>query len=73
MSTSSLQAEKTVYSSLTLFFNTKLNVECMMVVSEIEDELLEEMDVSLLGKKQDIDGESEDDSEKKLVMVNEEG
>ncbi|GJT51795.1 hypothetical protein Tco_0977952 [Tanacetum coccineum] len=44
-----------------------------MVVMEIEDGLLEEMKVSHFGKEQDIDGESEDDSEKKLVMVNEEG
>ncbi|GJQ92423.1 hypothetical protein Tco_0003562 [Tanacetum coccineum] len=39
--------------------------ECRMVVKEIEDGLLEEME-------QDIGGESEDDKEKKLVMVNEE-
>nr|GEY33460.1 hypothetical protein [Tanacetum cinerariifolium] len=50
-----------------------------MVVKEIEDRLLEEMEVSHVGKEfglwfeQDIDGESEDDNEKKLVVVNEEG
>nr|GFA90617.1 hypothetical protein [Tanacetum cinerariifolium] len=44
-----------------------------MVVKEIEDGLLEEMDMSHFGKEQDIDGESEDGNEKKLVMVNEEG
>ncbi|GJT13488.1 hypothetical protein Tco_0860530 [Tanacetum coccineum] len=51
-----------------------------MVVKEIKDGLLEEMETSHFGKEkfgwwfeQDIDGESEDDNEKKLVMVNEEG
>ncbi|GKD47801.1 hypothetical protein Tco_1276777, partial [Tanacetum coccineum] len=44
-----------------------------MVVKEIKDGLLEEMEVSHFGKEQDIVGESEDDKEKKLVMVNEEG
>ncbi|GJR58307.1 hypothetical protein Tco_1500469 [Tanacetum coccineum] len=50
-------------------------LDCMMVVKEIEDGLLEEMEVSLFGKKfeQDIGGESEDDKEKRLVMVIEEG
>ncbi|GJS73671.1 hypothetical protein Tco_0706512 [Tanacetum coccineum] len=48
-------------------------LDCMMVVKEIEDELLEEMEVSLFGKKQDIGGESEDDREKRLVMVSGEG
>ncbi|GJX37045.1 hypothetical protein Tco_0250348 [Tanacetum coccineum] len=48
-------------------------LDCMMVVKEIKDGLLEEMEVSLFGKEQDIGGESEDDKEKKLVMVSEEG
>nr|GEW66165.1 hypothetical protein [Tanacetum cinerariifolium] len=43
-----------------------------MVVKEIEDGHLEEMEVSHFGKE-DIDGKSEDDNEKKLVMMNEEG
>ncbi|GKC63110.1 hypothetical protein Tco_1095708 [Tanacetum coccineum] len=44
-------------------------------VEEIKNGLLEEMKVSHFGKEwfeQDIGGESEDDKEKKLVMVNEE-
>ncbi|GJR30195.1 hypothetical protein Tco_1106427 [Tanacetum coccineum] len=55
-------------------------VDCMMVVKEIEDELLDEMEVSLFweevddfGVDQDIGGESEDDSDKRLVIVSEEG
>nr|GEZ53064.1 hypothetical protein [Tanacetum cinerariifolium] len=47
-----------------------------MVVKDIKDGRLEEMEVSHFGKKwfeQDIDGENEDDSENKLLMVNEEG
>ncbi|GJW79440.1 hypothetical protein Tco_0143415 [Tanacetum coccineum] len=63
-------------------------LDCRMVVKEIEDGLLEEMEVSHFRKEvmilewkekfgwwfeQDIDGESEDDNKKKLVMVNEEG
>ncbi|GKE27434.1 hypothetical protein Tco_1442818, partial [Tanacetum coccineum] len=44
-----------------------------MVVKEIEDGLFEEMEKLGWWFEQDIDGESEDDSEKKLVMVNEEG
>ncbi|GJW38582.1 hypothetical protein Tco_0064427 [Tanacetum coccineum] len=71
MSTSSLHAEKTVYTSLTLFSDTKLNVE--MVVKEIKDILLEEMEKFGWWFEHDIGGESEDDNEKKLVMVNEEG
>ncbi|GJV70428.1 hypothetical protein Tco_1490423 [Tanacetum coccineum] len=47
-------------------------LDCRMVVKEIEDGLLEEMEFGLWFK-QDIGGESEDDKEKKLVMVNEEG
>nr|GEY50435.1 hypothetical protein [Tanacetum cinerariifolium] len=49
-----------------------------MVVKEIKDGLLEEMEVSHFGKEfgwwfeQNIGGESEDDKEKKLVMMNEE-
>nr|GFD51731.1 hypothetical protein [Tanacetum cinerariifolium] len=43
-----------------------------MVVKEIKDGHLEEMEVSHFGKE-DIDGKSEDDNEKKLVMMNEEG
>ncbi|GKB99436.1 hypothetical protein Tco_0985573 [Tanacetum coccineum] len=45
----------------------------IMVVKEIEDGLLEEMEKFGWWFEQDIDGESEDDNEKKLVMVNEEG
>ncbi|GJR29214.1 hypothetical protein Tco_1105446 [Tanacetum coccineum] len=44
-----------------------------MVVKEIEDGLLEEIEKFGWWFEQDIDGESEDDNEKKLVMVNEEG
>nr|GEW84335.1 hypothetical protein [Tanacetum cinerariifolium] len=51
-----------------------------MVVNEIEDGLLEEMELSHVGKEkfgwwfeQYIDGKSEDDNEKKLMMMNEEG
>ncbi|GKF14529.1 hypothetical protein Tco_0055991, partial [Tanacetum coccineum] len=44
-----------------------------MVVKEIEDGLLEEREKFGLWFEQDIDGKSEDDKEKKLVMVNEEG
>ncbi|GKE71436.1 hypothetical protein Tco_1529508, partial [Tanacetum coccineum] len=46
-----------------------------MVVKKIKDGLLEEMEMKKFGWwfDQDIDGESEDDNEKKLVMVNEEG
>ncbi|GJT21758.1 hypothetical protein Tco_0891695 [Tanacetum coccineum] len=44
-----------------------------MVVKEIEDGLLEEIERFRWWFKQDIDGESKDDNEKKLVMVNEEG
>ncbi|GKA97053.1 hypothetical protein Tco_0824947, partial [Tanacetum coccineum] len=36
---------------------------CMMVVKEIEHGLLEEVDVSLFGKKKDIDDEGEEDEE----------
>nr|GEV19945.1 hypothetical protein [Tanacetum cinerariifolium] len=49
------------------------------MVKEIENELLEEVDVSYVGRKkfrwwyeQDIGGKNEDDNDKKLVMVNEE-
>ncbi|GJT67907.1 ribonuclease H-like domain-containing protein [Tanacetum coccineum] len=42
-----------------------------MVVKEIEDGLLEEMEKFGWWFEQDIDGENEDDNEKKLVMVNE--
>nr|GEZ16877.1 hypothetical protein [Tanacetum cinerariifolium] len=44
-----------------------------MVVKEIENGLLEEMEKFGWWFEQDIDGESKDDNEKKLVMVNEEG
>ncbi|GKB84349.1 hypothetical protein Tco_0956621, partial [Tanacetum coccineum] len=44
-----------------------------MVVKEIEDRLLEEMEKFGWWFEQDTDGESEDDNEKKLVMVNEGG
>ncbi|GJT63829.1 retrovirus-related pol polyprotein from transposon TNT 1-94 [Tanacetum coccineum] len=52
-------------------------LDCRMVVKEIEDGLLEKIEVSYFGKEvmilEWISGESEDDKEKKLVMVNEEG
>ncbi|GJY22129.1 hypothetical protein Tco_0394695 [Tanacetum coccineum] len=48
-------------------------VDCMMVVKEIEDGLLEEMEKFGWWFEQDIGGESEDDREKRLVMVSEEG
>ncbi|GJY21116.1 hypothetical protein Tco_0393682 [Tanacetum coccineum] len=48
-------------------------IDYRMVVQEIEGGLLEEMEVKYFRKEQDIDGENEDDNEKKLVMVNEEG
>ncbi|GJU00511.1 hypothetical protein Tco_1110849 [Tanacetum coccineum] len=48
-------------------------LDCRMVVKEIKDRLLEEMKKFGWWFQQDIDGESEDDNEKKLVMVNEEG
>ncbi|GJR01247.1 hypothetical protein Tco_0524231 [Tanacetum coccineum] len=44
-----------------------------MVVKEIEYGILEEMEKFGWWFEQDIDGESEDGNEKKLVMVNEEG
>ncbi|GJR85140.1 putative reverse transcriptase domain-containing protein [Tanacetum coccineum] len=47
--------------------------EGWMVVKEIEYGLLEEMEKFGWWFEQDIDGENEDDNEKKLVMVNEEG
>ncbi|GJT91523.1 hypothetical protein Tco_1080368 [Tanacetum coccineum] len=47
-------------------------VDCMMVVKDIEDELFEEMEFGWWFE-QDIGGESKDDSEKRLVMVSEEG
>ncbi|GJZ97383.1 hypothetical protein Tco_0669836 [Tanacetum coccineum] len=37
--------------------------DCMMVVKEIVNRLLEEVEVSLFGKKQDIDDEGEVDEE----------
>ncbi|GJY51850.1 hypothetical protein Tco_0442697 [Tanacetum coccineum] len=37
--------------------------DCMMVVKEIVNRLLEEVEVSLFGKKQDIDNEGEVDEE----------
>ncbi|GJY43849.1 hypothetical protein Tco_0432062 [Tanacetum coccineum] len=43
-----------------------------MVVKEIKNGLLEEMKKFGWWFEQDIGGESEDDKEKKLVMVNEE-
>nr|GEU67452.1 hypothetical protein [Tanacetum cinerariifolium] len=42
-----------------------------MVVKEIEEELLQEIEFGWW-YKQDVDGESEDGNEKKLVMMNEE-
>ncbi|GJU39995.1 hypothetical protein Tco_1192952 [Tanacetum coccineum] len=44
-----------------------------IVVMEIEDELLEEIEKFGWWFEQDIKGENEDDNEKKLVMVIEEG
>ncbi|GKA72719.1 hypothetical protein Tco_0778935, partial [Tanacetum coccineum] len=37
--------------------------DCKMVVKEIENKLLKEVEVSLFGKKQDIDDEGEEDEE----------
>ncbi|GJZ69666.1 hypothetical protein Tco_0633216 [Tanacetum coccineum] len=48
-------------------------LDCRMVVKEIEDGLLEEIEKFGWWFEQDIDGESEYDNEKKLVMVNDEG
>ncbi|GKA21766.1 hypothetical protein Tco_0707728 [Tanacetum coccineum] len=47
-------------------------IDCMMVVKEIEDGLFEEIDKFGWWFEQDIIGESEDDKEKKLVMMSEE-
>ncbi|GKD90083.1 hypothetical protein Tco_1365590 [Tanacetum coccineum] len=44
-----------------------------MVVKDIEGGLLEEMEKFGWWFEQDINGENEDDNEKKLVMLNEEG
>ncbi|GKB86772.1 hypothetical protein Tco_0959044, partial [Tanacetum coccineum] len=44
-----------------------------LVVKETEDGLLKEMEKFGWWFEQDINGESEDGNEKKLVMVNEEG
>nr|GEV49670.1 putative reverse transcriptase domain-containing protein [Tanacetum cinerariifolium] len=38
-------------------------MDCMMVVKEIKNELLEEVEVSNIGKKQDIDDEDKEDEE----------
>ncbi|GJT49433.1 hypothetical protein Tco_0975590 [Tanacetum coccineum] len=43
-----------------------------MVVKEIEDVLVEELEKLGWWFEQDIDGEDEDDNEKKLMMMNEE-
>ncbi|GJT87549.1 hypothetical protein Tco_1069266 [Tanacetum coccineum] len=48
-------------------------LDCRMVVMEIEDGLLEEIEKFGWWFEQDIKGENEDDNEKKLVMVIEEG
>ncbi|GJS01470.1 hypothetical protein Tco_0317978 [Tanacetum coccineum] len=48
-------------------------LDYMMVVKEIKDELLEEVEKFGWWFEQDIGGESEDDREKRLVMVSEEG
>ncbi|GJU82149.1 hypothetical protein Tco_1284514 [Tanacetum coccineum] len=48
-------------------------LDCRMVVKEIKDGLLEEMEKFGWWFEQYIDGENEDDKEKKLVMVNDEG
>ncbi|GJY14773.1 putative reverse transcriptase domain-containing protein [Tanacetum coccineum] len=50
-----------------------LSTALRMVVKEIEDGLLEEMKKFGWWFEQDIDGESEDDNENRLVMVNDEG
>ncbi|GJX71298.1 putative reverse transcriptase domain-containing protein [Tanacetum coccineum] len=47
-------------------------LDCMMVVKEIEDGLFEEIEKFGWWFEQDISGESEDDSEKRLVMSKEE-
>ncbi|GJR35626.1 hypothetical protein Tco_1211310 [Tanacetum coccineum] len=61
---------KTVYTSLTIIFDT---MDCMMVVKEIENRLLEEVEKFGWWFEQDIGGENVDDNDKKLVMVNEGG
>ncbi|GJX66841.1 hypothetical protein Tco_0301184 [Tanacetum coccineum] len=48
-------------------------LDCMMVVKEIENGILKEVEKFGWWFKQDIGGENEDDNDKKLVMVNEEG
>ncbi|GKB27207.1 hypothetical protein Tco_0866608, partial [Tanacetum coccineum] len=48
-------------------------LDCMMVVKEIEDGLLEEMEKFGWWFEQDIGGVNKDDREKRLVMVGEEG
>ncbi|GJX80342.1 hypothetical protein Tco_0328491 [Tanacetum coccineum] len=55
------------------FNKAKDHIHIKMVVKEIEDGLLEKMEKFGWWFEQDIGGESEDDREKKLVMVNEEG
>nr|GEW20938.1 hypothetical protein [Tanacetum cinerariifolium] len=49
----------------------RCEVDCKMVVKEIEDGLLEEMEKFEWWFEQDIGGESEDDKEKRLVVVKE--
>ncbi|GKA75525.1 hypothetical protein Tco_0781903 [Tanacetum coccineum] len=63
---------KPIRVSLVYKRNPKAHVLYKMVVKEIKDGLLEEMEVSHFRKEQHIGSESEDDKEKKLVMVNEE-
>nr|GEU57753.1 hypothetical protein [Tanacetum cinerariifolium] len=48
-------------------------LDCMMVVKEIENGILEEIEKFGWWFEQDIGGENKDDMEKKLVMVSEEG
>ncbi|GJT73599.1 hypothetical protein Tco_1032885 [Tanacetum coccineum] len=49
-----------------------LELDCMMVVKEIEDGFLEELERKKFFSTRPWWGESEDDREKKLVMVSEE-
>nr|GFC04979.1 hypothetical protein [Tanacetum cinerariifolium] len=48
-------------------------LDCRMVVKEIKDGLLEKIKKFGWCFEQDIDGKSEDDNDKKLAIVNEEG
>nr|GEU39963.1 hypothetical protein [Tanacetum cinerariifolium] len=73
-SLSEIQLENDKESELVLVVVKVVHeLDCRMVVKEIEDRLLKEIEKFGLWFEQDIDGESEDDNEKKLVVVNEEG